>query len=161
MLHLAANFHNNPAVLELLIREHPLALCVINSFGRTPQQRAIANNRPAAITSLLTDVTNALAASDYAALAASDYAALAASDYAALAALAALVHGDECTFRCLTLTPDHLAVRVSILLSVKHGCVYIHWSKRHCTEDAAGVLDTGLAYEILNDNVWSQVMTFL
>jgi len=126
---------------------------VINSFGRTPQQRAIANNRPAAITSLLTDVTNALAASDYAALAA--------SDYAALAALAALVHGDECTFRCLTLTPDHLAVRVSILLSVKHGCVYIHWSKRHCTEDAAGVLDTGLAYEILNDNVWSQVMTFL
>ena len=73
-LHFAA-YHCDPAVLELLIREHPLALCSINGYGFTPLQHATAFNRLAHI-SLLTDTTNALAERNF-------------------AALAARVHGDE------------------------------------------------------------------
>jgi len=40
-LHHAAYHHSNPAVLELLIREHPLALSATNEFGDTPLQCAI------------------------------------------------------------------------------------------------------------------------
>jgi len=69
VLHYAACHHSDPAVLELLIREHPLALCATDSMhGRNPLQWA--TNIPAPFTSLLTDATNALASSDYTALAA-------------------------------------------------------------------------------------------
>jgi len=139
-LHWAACNHSDTAVLELLIREHPLALQTINNFGRTPLQYAVDSNRPAPIISLLTDTTNALAACDY-------------------AILATLVHGDERTLPCLALTPDRLAVRVSLLLCIKHGYVYVRRSKRRRTETVA--LDTKLAFEALNDNVWSLIMTFL
>jgi len=139
-LHCAAAEHSDPAVLELLIREHPLAMCATASNGRTPLQNAINYDRSAAITSLLTDATNALAASDY-------------------ATLATLVHGDERSLRCLALSPDSLAIRVSLLLCVKHGYVYVRRSKRHRTETVA--LDTKLAFEVLNDNVWSHIITFL
>jgi len=138
-LHCAARFHTDRAVLELLICEHPLALSATDSSGRAPLQRAIQFNKPAPIISLLTDTTNALAAGDY-------------------ATFATLVHGDERTLRCLVLTPDRLAVRVSLLLSIKHGYVNIRRSKRHRPDNA---LDTPLAFAKLNDNVWSHVMTFL
>ena len=138
-LHFTAHNHSDPAVFELLIREQPLALCATDDDGRTPLQDAISNNRPAPIVSLLTNTTNALAAGDY-------------------ATFATLVHGDERTLRCLVLTPDRLAVRVSLLLSIKHGYVNIRRSKRHRPDNA---LDTPLAFAKLNDNVWSHVMTFL
>jgi len=113
--------------------------------GLTPLQYATLCNRPAAITSLLTDTTNALAASDYAA-----------SDYAALAFL---VHGDELTIRCNILPPATLALRTSLLLCIMHGYVYVPRSKRHRTETV--VLDTPLSFAELNDNIWSHIMTFL
>ena len=50
-LHCAAYSHSDPAVVELLIREHPLALSTTDNSGRTPLQWA--TNSPAA--SLLTD----------------------------------------------------------------------------------------------------------
>jgi len=52
-LRYAAANHSDPAVLELLIREHPLALSATDRSG--------GNNCPAQIISLLTDTTNALA----------------------------------------------------------------------------------------------------
>ena len=58
----------DPAVLELLIREHPLAQCATDSSGRTPLQNAALYNRSAAITSLLIHATHSLATSDYAVL---------------------------------------------------------------------------------------------
>jgi len=141
-LHFAASSHSDPAVVELMIREHPLALCATSSGGDTPLQLATIYNRPTAIISLLTEATNALAASDY-------------------AALAARVHGDERALRCLALTPDRLAVRISLLLCIKHGYVYVRRSKRHRADEPDDALDTGLAFSLLNDNVWSHVMTFL
>ena len=99
-LHYAAINNSDPAVLELLIREYPLALSATDSMhAETPLQFAIDSNRPAVITSLLTDTTNALAASDY-------------------AALAAHVHA----LRCLA-SPFYaarIAVRTSLLLCLKH-----------------------------------------
>jgi len=139
-LHYASECHSDPAVLELLIREHPLALSATDGFGRTPLQWATFNNRPAAITSLLTDATNALAARDY-------------------AALAAGVHSDERTVRCNAPPPATRALRTTLLLCIKHGYVYISRNKRHRTETVA--LDTPLAFVKLNYNVWSHVMTFL
>jgi len=68
-LHWAAVTHSDLAVVELLIREHPLALSATNISGHTPQKVATVYNRPAAAF-LLTDATYALAASDYDALAA-------------------------------------------------------------------------------------------
>jgi len=52
-----------------------------------------------------------------------------------------------------------IALRTSLLLCIKHGNVYIRRSKRQRTETVA--LNTLLAFEVLNDNVWSHVMTFL
>ena len=69
-LHRAAINHSDPAVLELLVREHPLALSATTTSGSTPLQYATLNNRPAQIISLLVDATNALASRDYTALAA-------------------------------------------------------------------------------------------
>ena len=140
-LHCAVYRYSDLAVLELLIREHPLALSATNYEGRTPLQWSLVYSRPTPITSPLTDTTNALAAGDY-------------------GALAARVHGDEDTIRCLALTPDRLAVRVTLLLCVKHGCVYVRRSKRQRNEAPATGLDTQLAFELLNDNVWSHIMTF-
>ena len=139
-IHCAAGWHSDPVFLEFLIREHSLALQTTNSFGITPQQVAIANNHPAAFTSLIAATTNSLAASDY----------------------AALVHGDESTLRCLALTPDRIAVRTSLLLCIKLGYVYVRRSKRQCNEAPETIaFDTALAFEVLNDNVWSHIMTFL
>jgi len=102
----AACNHSDPAVavVELLIREHPLALSATDSSGRNPLQIvATVCNRPAAITSLLTDATNALAASDYAALAAS-------------------VHGSAFALRCLASLSyaTRIAVCTSLLLCRKN-----------------------------------------
>jgi len=36
--HCAAAFHSDHAVVELLIREHPLALSATYNYGRTPLQ---------------------------------------------------------------------------------------------------------------------------
>ena len=142
-LRYAAGWHSDPAVVELLIREHPLALCETDDSGNTPQQVATNWNRSAAITSLLTDATNALAASDY-------------------AALAARVHCDERTIRCNILPPATLALRTTLLLCIKHGYVYARRSQRLRNEAPETVaLDTLLAIEVLNDNVWSHSMTFL
>ena len=91
-LHFAA-CHRDSAVVELLIREHPLALSATDSRGRTSQQYATLNNSPAAITSLLTDTTNALAARDY-------------------TTLAALVHGSAFALRCLA-SPSY-AARIAV-----------------------------------------------
>ena len=98
-LHFAALHHRDPVVLELLIREHPLALCVTNISGRTPQQLATVCNVPAAIISLLIDATNALVAGDY-------------------AALAFRVHGSAFALCCLA-SPSYaarIAIRTSLLL---------------------------------------------
>ena len=90
-LHYAAYCHGNPAVLELLIREHPLALCATNSDGHTPLQHCHATilNHLALVISILAD---------------------------AIAALAALVHGDWRALQCLALSPARLATLVSILI---------------------------------------------
>ena len=55
------------------------------------------------------------------------------------------------------LTDARLATE--LLLCIKHGYVYVRRSKRHRTEIVA--LDTQLAFEKLNDNVWSYIMEFL
>ena len=47
-LHFAASNHGDPAVLELLIREYPLALCATSSSGHTPLQIATLYNHSAA-----------------------------------------------------------------------------------------------------------------
>ena len=64
-LHRAARNHNDPAVLKFLISEHPMALCAAINGSRTPQEIANVNNGSAAITSLLTDATNALVSRNY------------------------------------------------------------------------------------------------
>ena len=102
-LHYAAANHSDPAVLELLIREHPLALSANNIISRTPLQTTTVHNHPAAITSLLTDAANALAAGDY-------------------SALAARVHGDKFALRWLA-SPSYaarIAVRTSLLLCLEN-----------------------------------------
>ena len=101
-LHAAAWGHRHPAVVELLIREHPLALCATNNYGFTSEQCAIATHSPAAITSLLTGATNALAARDY-------------------AALATRVHGDEFALRCLVSSSyaARVRTRVSVLICIE------------------------------------------
>ena len=97
-LHWDAYDHSNPAVLELLIREHPLALCPTDSSGSTPQQLTTNYNRPAPITSLLTDASAALASLDF-------------------PVLAARVHGDELDLHCF-ISPlgFRLLTRVNILI---------------------------------------------
>ena len=97
--HFTAMFNSHPAVFELLIREHPLALCPTS--GDTPQQMVTVFNRPAPIISLLTDTTAALAERDY-------------------AVLAARVHGNERTINIAILGP-RLAARGTLLLCIKHG----------------------------------------
>ena len=92
-LHWAARWHDDLAVLELLIREHPLALSATNISDRSPLQCATFRNRPAVITSFLTSATNALPARDY-------------------AALAALVHGSTFALRCLA-SPS-FAARIAV-----------------------------------------------
>jgi len=134
-LHWAACKHSDPAILELLIREHPLALQTTDNYGHTPLQDATFYGRPAAFTSLLVDTTNALAASDY-------------------AALAARVHGDERTLRCLALTPDRLAVRVSLLLCLKT----VH---PDASVTPTEPLDLRLAHARLCKDVWSDILSFL
>ena len=69
VLHCAACWHSDPAVFELLIREHPLALCATDRISRTPLVVTSLFNDIARI-SFFTDTTNALATGDYAALAA-------------------------------------------------------------------------------------------
>jgi len=61
-LHYAAINHSIPAVLKLMMSEHPLALQTTNSFGNTPQQL------PTIYRSLLTDTTKALTTMNYARL---------------------------------------------------------------------------------------------
>jgi len=90
-----------PFSSSLLIREHPLALSTTDGDGDIPLQDAIAKDRPDPIISLLADATSSLAISDY-------------------AALAARVHGDVHAIRRLCLTPAQLAVRVTLLLCLKH-----------------------------------------
>jgi len=141
-LHFAAGCHSDPAVVELLIREYPQALCATDIMDKAPLQFVIFSPRSAAITSLLTNTTNALAAGDY-------------------STLATLVHGDERTLRCLALTPDRLKLRVSLLLCIKHGYVNVRRSKRQRNEAPETGLDTRAAFAALNDNVWSHIMTFL
>jgi len=51
-----------------------------------------------------------------------------------------------------------IALRTTLLLCIKHGYVYVR-SKRHRTVPVA--LDTQLAFEVPNDNVWSHIMEFL
>ena len=88
------------AVLEFLIREHPLALCATTNVGNTPLKLATIHNRPAAITSLLADTTAALASLDY-------------------PALTARVHGNQKTLQFLALSPERLLTRTSILLCLR------------------------------------------
>jgi len=83
-LHFAAASCNEPAVLELLIREHPLALCATTGWGRTPLQLATLYNHLDPIINLLRDTAAALASRSF-------------------AALAGRVHGDSHTLRRLCL----------------------------------------------------------
>ena len=106
--HGAAYSHDDPAVLELLIREYPLALCAIDYDGLTPLQEAYLafhEERPHVL-SLLADTTNALASGDF-------------------AVLAARVHGDSSAIRRLcplsAFSPSRFAVRIELLLCIKHG----------------------------------------
>ena len=65
-LHYAAMAHSSdPSALSLLILSPPLALQTTDENSDSPLQYATFWNRPAAIITLLTDTTNALAASDY------------------------------------------------------------------------------------------------
>ena len=125
-----------------MIRDHPLALRAIDTSGRTPLQCATNWNRPAAMTSHLTDATNALATGDF-------------------PALAALVHGNVQTLRCTALSPERLAVRVTLLLCIKSGYVFISRSKHQRQHTETVALDIALAFDRLSDNVWSHIMTFL
>jgi len=95
-LHFAACRHSDPAVLELLIREHPLALQTIGSINLTPLQ--CTTYHP----SLLTDATNAFAARNF-------------------DTLAALVHGEASTlrFHCDPIYA-RIASRLTLLLCLKH-----------------------------------------
>ena len=136
-LHLAARWHSDPAVLEFLIREHPLALCATDFWGETPLQRAIVGNRPAAITSLLTDATATLTAGDY-------------------AALSFLVHSSTFALRCLA-SPSYaarIAVRTSLLLCLKtaHPDVPVTYTEP---------LDLSLAHVCLCKDVWSVILEFV
>ena len=129
-----ATSHNDPAVVELLIREHPLALSATCRFGRTPLQYS--KVRLAAITSLLTDATDALAAGDY-------------------AALAARVHGSSFALRCLV-SPSYaarLAVRISLLLCLKT----VHPDVPVAPTEP---LDLRLAHARLCKDVWSCILKF-
>jgi len=101
-LHHAASLDSDPAVFDLLIREHPLALSATDGgHGDIPLQFATNNDNPAII-SLLTEATNDLAARDY-------------------AALAALVHSSTFALRWLA-EPSYaasIAVRTSLFLCLK------------------------------------------
>ena len=104
-LHFAAQHHSDPAVVEFLISEHPLAQSATKSRSRTPLQLAafVHRRNPNSIISLLTDATNALAASDY-------------------AALATRVHGSAFALSYLA-SPSYaacIAVRTSLLLCLKN-----------------------------------------
>jgi len=55
-----------------------------------------------------------------------------------------------------------IALRTTLLLCIKHGYVYVRRSKRQRNEVPETVaLDTQLAFEVLSDNVWSHIMSFL
>ena len=136
-LHFAAQHHSDPAVVEFLISEHPLALCATDFWGETPLQRAIVGNRPAAITSLLTDATATLTAGDY-------------------AALSFLVHSSTFALRCLA-SPSYaarIAVRTSLLLCLKtaHPDVPVTYTEP---------LDLSLAHVCLCKDVWSVILEFV
>ena len=137
-LHQAAYSHSDPALFELLIREHPLALKTTSSSSSIPLQLAVLYNRPTAITtSLLTDATNALAAGDY-------------------ASLAARVHGVKFALRCLA-SPSYdtrIAVRTTLLLCLKivHPDVPV---------TPMGPLDLRLAHARLCQDVWSVILEFV
>jgi len=133
-LHYAACHHSNLAVVELLIREYPLALSATTNIGGTPRQLATVYNRSAAFTSLLADATNALAARDYAALAAS-------------------VHSDERTINLAILGP-RFAVRASLLLCLKH----VHPDVPVTPTEP---LDLRLAHARLCKDVWSVILEFV
>ena len=128
-----ATLHNDPAVVELLIREHPLTLSTISFWGCLEYSDV----RLAAITSLLTDATNALAAGDY-------------------AALAARVHGSSFALRCLV-SPSYaarLAVRISLLLCLKT----VHPDVPVAPTEP---LDLRLAHARLCKDVWSGILKFV
>jgi len=57
-LHCGVYRYSDLAVLELLIREHPLALCTTDDEGDTPLQLAIVFDSPASMISIFTDTTN-------------------------------------------------------------------------------------------------------
>ena len=137
-LHYAVVNRTDSTVLEFLIREHPQLL------RATPHPPLIVatilsdiQDRPVPILHLLTDATNALVERDFGALAAS-------------------VHGDKCTLRCLV-EPDYaarLATRVLLLLCFKH-----------CAPNlpAAPVepLDLRIAHDRLCDDVFMDILSFL
>jgi len=50
---------------------------------------------------------------------------------------------------------ETIALRTTLLLCIKHGYVY------PCRRGYRKVLETELAFDMLNDNVWSHIMTFL
>jgi len=52
-----------------------------------------------------------------------------------------------------------IALRTTLPFGIKHGYVYVRRSKRLSTATIA--LKVPLAFEVLNDNVWSHIMTFL
>ena len=134
VLHYAAGNHGDPAVLELLIRECPLALQTTDGFGRNPPQWTTVHNCPATIRSLLTDATNALFSRDY-------------------AALGARVHGSAFALRCLA-SPSYaarLAFRTSLLLCLK--TVY--------PATPTEPLYLCLAHARLCKDVWSVILEFV
>jgi len=131
----AAYSHSDPAVVELLIREHPLALSSTNFLVLWNLDWF--RHSPAAIVSLLTDATNALATGDY-------------------AALAFLVHGSAFALRCLA-SPSYatrVAVRTSLLLCLKtvHPDVPV---------TSTEPLDLRLAHARLCKDVWSVILEFV
>jgi len=128
-----ATLHNDPAVVELLVREHPLALCEINFCGRLEYSDV----RLPVITSLLTDAIAALYAGDY-------------------AALAARVHGSYFALRCLA-SPScaaRFAVRISLLLCLKT----VHPDVPVAPTEP---LDLRLAHSRLCKDVWSGILKFV
>ena len=105
--------------------------------GLTPLQYATLCNRPAAITSLLTDTTNALAARDY-------------------TTLAALVHGSAFALRCLA-SPSYaarIAVRTSLLLCLKN----VHPDVPVAPTEH---LNLCIAHARLCKDVWSGILEFV
>ena len=132
VLHWTALYLRETAVLECLVREHPLALCATTSKGHTPLQVAITCNRLAQMRNILTDTAAALASHNF-------------------VALATLVHGGRLSLARLAF-PLRLITRTAILICLRR--------LTYSPDPAPPNSLVRRAHAILPHDMWSEILSY-